>query len=50
MTKEVCPEADEEQKSARQIIKPASSKSSTPQKEFGGPKGFTRRYTKMLPC
>jgi len=40
MTKEACPEADEEQKSDRQINNlPASSKSSTPQKEFGGPKG-----------
>jgi len=39
MTKEVCPEADEDQNSARQINKPASSKSRTPQKEFGGPKG-----------
>jgi len=39
MIKEASPETDKEQKSDRPIIKPASSKSNTPQKEFGGPKG-----------
>jgi hypothetical protein len=39
MIKEASPETEKDQKSARQINKPASSKSTTPEKEFGGPKG-----------
>jgi hypothetical protein len=39
MTKKTCPKTYEEKKTARQIHQPASSKSTTPQQEYGGPKG-----------